>query len=175
MYNYMVQRIKRNMMMWLLPLIILAASTSVGQVKAWEGPGCCGGPGVNYWGGGGGWNQQWAGAGGFDNPYQNGWTHGIADAQYDHQNNLVYNAGPACDSCHTPLYLDGFRHGYNQQWNTYQNTEQNSQQTVNNYINVKNSPGAYILNDRQNNDQNSDQGQSNGPGPGMESTPYQDP
>ena len=157
----------KNRLLLIVPaaaLLMVGLGTLTQNANAWGdwggGPGCCGG--------GGYWNQ---GVGGFDNPYQNGLEHGIADAQYDHQNNLVYNAEPACDSCHTPLYLDGFRHGYDQQWNTYQNTEQNSQQTVNNYINVKISPGAYInLNDRQNNDQNSDQGQSNvGPGP----TPYQ--
>ena len=80
---------------------------------------------------------------------------------------MVYNAEPACDSCHTPLSLDGFRHGYDQQWNTYTSQAQNSQQTVNNYINVKDSPGTYInLNDRQNNDQNQD---VDGAGP----APYQ--
>jgi hypothetical protein len=69
------------------------------------------------------------------------------------------------------LYLEGFHHGYDQQWNTYTSQEQNSQQTVNNYINVKNSPGTYInLNDRQANNQEQDvEGAGAGP------TPYQDP
>jgi len=103
--------------------------------------------------------------GGFDNgqgyqPYNNGYQAGIADAQYDHQNNLVYNPYPAC--CHSQIYSDDFKRGYDEQWNTYQSQEQQTDQHTNIYIN--NSPGAYVST-AQNSNQGQDQSQEQGQGP----------
>ncbi|HYA84637.1 MAG TPA: hypothetical protein VEH06_14495 [Candidatus Bathyarchaeia archaeon] len=93
--------------------------------------------------------------GGFDNgqgyqPYNNGYQAGIADAVYDHNQGLVYNPYPQC--CHSQIYSDDFKRGYDQQWNTYQSQEQQTTQHSNIYIN--NSPGAYV-----NTAQSSNQGQ----------------
>jgi hypothetical protein len=76
---------------------------------------------------GGGWYHQGA--------YQNGHYAGTQDAIYDHENNLVYTDQPSCLSCHSQLYLDGFRHGYDQQWNSYQNQESTQGTSINIYGN----------------------------------------
>lgn len=133
-------------------LLIMAAAPTA---KAWDyGPGNWGGPGggdydgiglghlitglgqnFGLWGGqeGGGWYHQAA--------YQNGYYAGTQDAIYDHQNNLVYTDQPGCLSCHSQLYLDGFRNGYSQQWNSYQNQESTQGTSINiygnnNYVNT---------------------------------------
>jgi hypothetical protein len=86
-------------------------------------------------------------------PYNNGYQAVIADAQYDHENNLVYNPYPQC--CHSEYYQQAFHEGYDHQWDTYQ--VQNSEQRSNIYIN--NSPGAYV-NTEQTSGQNQEQGPS---------------
>jgi hypothetical protein len=55
-------------------------------------------------------------------PYNNGFLAGIADAQYDHKNNLVYNPYPQC--CRSEFYQHAFHEGYDQQWNIYRSQEQ---------------------------------------------------
>ena len=83
---------------------------------------------------------------------------GIEDAAYDHNNNLVYNPYPAC--CHSQIYSDDFKRGYDEQWNTYQSQEQQTDQHTNIYIN--NSPRAYV-NTQQSSNQGQDQSQQQGP------------
>lgn len=105
--------------------------------------------------GNGGWYHQGA--------YQNGYYAGTQDAIYDHEHNLVYTDQPSCLSCHSQLYLDGFKHGYSQEWNSYQ--AQNTDQRVNVYVN--NSPGAEV-----NVGQTSTQGQDGSIGPGGQDGDY---
>src|SRR5215467_3522703 len=118
---------KRILLLSVMPLLLLAAVT---PAKAW------------YWGNGLG----------FGPILGQGYQAGIADAQYDHENNLVYNPYPQC--CHSEYYQQAFHEGYDHQWNTYQ--VQNSEQRSNIYIN--NSPGAYV-NTEQTSGQNQDQQQ----------------
>jgi hypothetical protein len=103
-----------------------------------EGQGCCG-DNYHHWGIGNflqtlqGYQQQGP------RPYDNGYNAGIADAVYDHQNNLVYNPQGQCLTCHSELYWHGFREGYDKQWNSY-NYQANTQGTSiniygnNNYV-----------------------------------------
>jgi len=114
-----------------------------------------------YWNGGEGganyWDQgnTWSGGRGYGpGPYTNGYSAGISDAVYDHDNNLQYNPIGQCLSCHSQVYWDGFHQGYDKQWNIYQSTSQ----STNIYIN--NSPGAYV-----NTDQNSGQSSGSNPNP----------
>jgi hypothetical protein len=94
-----------------IPLILLVIIPHNAFAWGW-------GPGPGGWGAGvGNGNDGWYHQG----AYQNGYYAGIQDAIYDHQNNLVYTDQPSCLSCHSQLYLDGFKHGYDQQWNSYQN------------------------------------------------------
>jgi hypothetical protein len=58
--------------------------------------------------------------------YSNGYRAGIADAVYDHDNNLAYNPVGQCLPCHSEVYWDGFHHGYDTQWNSYQVQTQNT-------------------------------------------------
>jgi hypothetical protein len=109
-----------------------------------------------FWGtgvGNGGWYHQGA--------YQNGYYAGIQDAIYDHENNSVYTDQPSCLSCHSQLYLDGFKHGYDQQWNSYQNQESTQGTSINIYGN----------NNYVNTTQNNEQSQQ---GPGLEANPNSD-
>jgi hypothetical protein len=91
----------------------------------------------------------------------NAYQAGIADAQYDHDQGLVYNPFPQC--CHSELYRHAFQEGYDQQWNTYQSQEQQTDQDTNIYVNGNNN---YI-----NTAQSSNQGQSQEQGQGTGWTP----
>jgi hypothetical protein len=95
---YMIQRIN-NKLMWMLPLIILAAATSgqIGIAKAYWGEGYWGGWNQGAWGGGGGfcgyncggWYQQIRGAG-----YQQGYSESSNSNQYDcSEHGAVFCAG----------------------------------------------------------------------------------
>ena len=81
--------------------------------------------------------------------YENGYSAGIADAVYDHNNDLSYNPVGSCLPCHSEVYWNGFHHGYDTQWNTYQS----SQQTVNNYVTVNGNGNEVYLNQRQDSNQ----------------------
>lgn len=145
-----------------------ALTTTTNQAKAWDGGlGNCGfGCGYHHnWGGGGcengngcgdngggignllgGFQNLWSGCGygcgnGGGGYYNVGYQEGTQDAIYDHQNNLAYSDQPSCISCHSQVYLDGFKHAYDQQWNSYQvqNTEQKTVVNINgnnNYVNI---------------------------------------
>jgi hypothetical protein len=96
--------------------------------------------------------HHWLGS--FDNgqSYQGGigcgaYCQGERDAQYDHQNNLVYNPYPQC--CHSEFYQHAFHQGYDDRWNSFQSQE-SSQGTS---INVENSPGAYVVSNQYSNQQ----------------------
>ena len=127
----------------LAALPLLTSLTITNQALAWGGDGywghwneggsCCGDPGIG----------------------SDGYSAGIADAVYDHQNGLTYNPIGNCLSCHSADYWNNFRQGYQHQWDTYQNT----QQTINNYVTV-NGNGNDV---RLNNGQSSDQLGSSGP------------
>ena len=132
-----------------IPLILLLIPHNA---FAWDFGPWFGGQGFHHWG----FNN---------NGYQAGcgaYCQGQQDAQYDHENNLVYNPTPQC--CHSELYNDDFKRGYDQQWNTYQSQEQQTDQHANIYIN--NSPGAYV-----NTAQSSNQGQDQSSGQGPSWTP----
>jgi len=61
--------------------------------------------------------------------YDNGWSAGLQDAIYDHDNSLQYNPVGSCLPCHTEIYWHGFHAGYDKQWNSYTtNTEQTTNQ-----------------------------------------------
>jgi hypothetical protein len=131
-----------------IPLLSLTALTTTNQALAWGGDG--------YWGH---WNEGGSccdGGIGSD-----GYNDGIADAVYDHQNNLLYNPIGKCSPCHSQDYWNNFRQGYEHQWNTYQSTHQ----TVNNYVTVNGDGNDVNINNRQNSDQsvlNEQQPQSEG-------------
>ena len=72
---------------------------------------------------------------------------GERDAIYDHTQGLVYNPTPAC--CHSEYYQQAFHQGYDDKWNSFQSQE-SSQGTS---INVKNSPGAYVVSNQYSNQQ----------------------
>jgi hypothetical protein len=130
----------------LVPLVILLAVPHSQSAFAWDFGSLFNGfqgqgqdQGLHHWG--------------FNNYGQSGcgaYCQGEQDAQYDHTQGLVYNPYPQC--CHSQIYNDDFRKGYDQQWNTYQSQEQQTDQRSNIYIN--NSPGAYV-----NTAQSSNQGQ----------------
>jgi hypothetical protein len=115
-----------------LLLLGLTASTA-NQAFAWGSDG--------YWGH---WNESGSCCGdtgiGSD-----GYNAGIADAVYDHQNNLVYNPIGNCLPCHSQDYWNNFRQGYEHQWDTYQSTHQ----TVNNYVTVNGNGNDVNINNRQ--------------------------
>lgn len=118
---------------------------------------------IGLWGGNGGGGscegcgQGQGGEGGY---YNVGYQAGIQDAIYDHQNNLVYTGQPSCLSCHSQLYLDGFRKGYDTQWNSYQNQESTQGTSMNIYDNNN------YVNTAQNNEQN-----QQGPNPNSDFNP----
>ena len=102
--------------MWMPPLIILVAATSVGttQARGWDGP--CG-------------TSIGCGA----------YCAGQTDAVYDHENKIGYQPYGSCLPCHSQDYWSSFRQGYDQQWNTYQgqSTDQGSSINIygnNNYV-----------------------------------------
>jgi hypothetical protein len=80
----------------------------------------------------------WDGGGGYfyPQPYSNGYSAGIADAAYDHDNNLQYNPVGQCLPCHSSLYWNGFRQGYDNQWNTYTSQDQQQKSTQGATINI---------------------------------------
>src|SRR5262245_4520803 len=109
-----------------LPLLGLTAfaNTTTNHVLAW-----------GYWHGGRAspcCNQGWNGEGsccGDDGGSQccsqgdqgtDAYNAGIADAVYDHQNNLSYHPSGNCLPCHSQEYWNNFREGYEHQWNIYQ-------------------------------------------------------
>jgi hypothetical protein len=104
------------------PVVLVLLMASVAQIQsvyAWDG---CGG-GYFY-------PQQ-------PGPYSNGYSAGIADAVYDHDNNLAYNPVGQCLSCHSQVYWDGFHKGYDQQWSSYTvNTTQEQSSTQGASINI---------------------------------------
>jgi hypothetical protein len=102
------------------PVVLVLLTAGVAQIQS-----------VYAWDGGGGGGGYF-----YPQPYSNGYSAGIADAVYDHDNNLAYNPVGQCLSCHSQVYWDGFHHGYDTQWNSYQVQTQNTDQRVNNYINV---------------------------------------
>jgi hypothetical protein len=133
----------------LAALPLLTALTTTNHALAWGGDG--------YWGH---WNEGGSCCDGDQgNPCcrdtqligSDGYNAGIADAVYDHQNNLVYNPIGKCLSCHSQDYWNNFRQGYEHQWNTYLNTHQ----TVNNYVTVNGNGNDVNINNRQNSDQSS--------------------
>jgi hypothetical protein len=120
------------------PLLLLGVAGVTSQAFAW-----------GYWNDGGGGGGDYWGHGGYENSflqnfypqpgpgaYENGYSAGISDAVYDHDNGLVYNPVGQCLPCHSQVYWDGFHHGYDTQWNSYQVQTQNTDQRVNNYIQV---------------------------------------
>jgi len=160
--------------MAVIPVGLLLLGLTVNQAFAWgpwngdggTGGGCCGPAeeGFHHWGDLGEgyhhWNQDGCCEGhwGIGNllqslgsyqqsgPYDNGYNAGIADAIYDHTNNLVYNPVGQCLPCHSEIYWNGFHHGYDKQWNTY--TEQSVSQgtSINiygnhNFVNVAQDSG----------------------------------
>jgi hypothetical protein len=145
--------------LFLAPLLLLTAIPAAQGAHAQE------------WGYYGGWdcghcwngcNDDFSGSSDFgisSSSFQSGLNHGIADAQYDHANNLNYNNDGQC--CHTPAYWNGFHQGYDREWNNYAS----SHQTVNNYVTINGNGNEVYLNDRQNSDQNQGPVQNyNGPG-----------
>ena len=71
------------------------------------------------------WGEDWGSYGGYPQvgpgTYENGYSAGISDTIYDHDNSLAYNPVGNCLPCHSQVYRDGFHHGT--QWNTYQSTQ----------------------------------------------------
>jgi hypothetical protein len=127
--------IKYKIMIASFPLLLLGVGVGpTNHALAW-----------GYWNDGGGEGEYW-GHGGYENSYfypqpgpggySNGYSAGIADAVYDHDNNLAYNPVGQCLPCHSQVYWDGFHQGYDTQWNSYQVQTQNTDQRVNNYIQV---------------------------------------
>jgi hypothetical protein len=86
---------------------------------------------VYAWDGGGGGGGYF-----YPQPYSNGYSAGIADAVYDHDNNLQYNPVGQCLPCHSPQYWQNFREGYDQQWNTYTSQTQEQKSTQGASINI---------------------------------------
>jgi hypothetical protein len=84
-------------------------------------------------------------------PYSSGYSAGVGDVIYDHDNNLQYNPIGQCLSCHSELYWNGFHEGYDKQWNSY------------NYQLTREQVSIYGNNNYVNTDQNS--GQSSSPSP----------
>jgi len=128
-------------MLTTLSLLGLTALTTTNQAFAWgyRGSPCC---------------DQTLGSPCCDNQGQGGYNAGLADAVYDHNNNLQYNPVGNCLSCHSQDYWNNFKQGYDTQWKTYQS----SQQTVNNYVTVNGDGNDVNINNRQNSDQLSHQG-----------------
>jgi hypothetical protein len=115
----------------LLGLAVVTTTTS--QVLAlgyWNGEG------GDYWGHGVGYEnnylQQQPGPG----AYSNGYSAGIADAVYDHDNNLAYNPIGQCVLCHSQDYWDNFKQGYDQQWSSYTSQSQEQSSTQGASINI---------------------------------------
>ena len=109
---------RHNIMMAVIPSVLLGSGlTATARNHAWG----------EDWGSYGGYPRAGPGA------YSLGYSGGISDAVYDHDNSLAYNPVGNCLPCHSQIYWNGFHHGYDTQWNTYQST----QQTVNNYVTVK--------------------------------------
>jgi hypothetical protein len=87
----------------LAALPLLTALTITNQALAWGGDG--------YWGH---WNE--GGSCCVDTGIgSEGYNAGMADAVYDHQNNLVYNPIGNCLPCHSQDYWNNFRQGYEHQ------------------------------------------------------------
>jgi len=135
-----------------IPLVfLLAVPHSLQSAFAWD---------FDSWLGGLGFHHS-----GFNNYGQIGcgaYCQGERDAIYDHDQGLVYNPYPQC--CHSQIYNDDFRKGYDQQWNTYQSQEQ--QTTLHSNIYINNSPGAYVSTAQSS---NQGQDQSSGQGPSWSS------
>jgi hypothetical protein len=131
----------------ILAALPLLTTLTTNQALAWGG---------GYWGhwneGGSCCGDTWIGS--------DGYNAGIADAVYDHQNNLVYNPIGNCLPCHSQDYWNNFHQGYQHQWDTYQSTHQ----TVNNYVTVNGNGNDVNINNRENSDQslNEQQPQSEG-------------
>jgi len=114
-------------------LLLAAAAATIfanttNQAFAW-------GPDLANWDGGNGdsdRNGENIGIGEPPGPqsYDNGWSAGLQDAVYDHDNSLQYNPVGSCLPCHSGLFWQGFKAGYDKQWNTYTttNTEQTTSQ-----------------------------------------------
>jgi len=116
-----------------LPLLLLLGLAAVGGTAATTNQAfACGF--ANWNGGGGSSGSGRDGEGiGLGQPlgtgsYDNGYYAGTQDAIYDHNNNLVYNPVGERLTCHSQVYWDGFRGGYDKQWNSY-NYQSNSQDT----------------------------------------------
>jgi hypothetical protein len=106
---------KYKIMIVALPLLLLGVATT-NQAFAWDG--------------------DWGSYGEYPQPYSNGYSAGIADAVYDHDNNLQYNPVGQCLSCHSEIYWDGFHHGYDTQWNTYTSQDQTQSSTQGASVNI---------------------------------------
>jgi len=119
----------------LAALPLLTTPLALGGDGYWdhwnEGGSCCGDPGIG----------------------SDGYKAGIADAVYDHQNNLSYHPLGNCLPCHSQEYWNNFREGYQHQWDTYQSTHQ----TVNNYVTVNGNGNDVNINNHQSSDQLSSQ------------------
>jgi hypothetical protein len=60
-----------------------------------------------------------------------GYNAGIADAVYDHQNNLAFNPVGSCIPCHGQDYWNNFRSGYDDKWNSFQSQDSNQMTKIN--------------------------------------------
>jgi hypothetical protein len=105
-----------------VPIVLLLIGTTTASAFAW-GDGGWGG--YHHWGH---WNQGYDYAQDQDQQ-SNGYNVGIADAIYDHDNNLAYNPVGQCLQCHSQEYWDNFKQGYDSQWSSYTSTEQTQSST----------------------------------------------
>ncbi len=79
----------------------------------------------------------------------NGYQAGVSDAIYDYQNGGVYNPVGSCLPCHSQDYWNDFHQGYDHQWGSYQSQDS----TQGTWVNVINSPGAYVSTNQESNQQ----------------------
>jgi hypothetical protein len=79
-----------------------------------------------------------------------GFSDGVSDAVYDHQNNLAYNPIGSCIPCHSEDYWNNFRSGYDDKWNSFQSQDSNQMTKIN--INGNNN---YVTTNQESNQQQS--------------------
>ena len=126
----------------MLAVIPLLGLTAFGKNTAlawdgqeWNGLGCGDGCGFHHWNFGGGCCDNQGGCCGIhqngpccgDNVQTNsccdqgteGFSDGVSDAVYDHQNNLAYNPIGSCIPCHSQDYWNNFHQGYDDKWNSF--------------------------------------------------------
>jgi hypothetical protein len=79
-----------------------------------------------------------------------GFSDGVSDAVYDHQNNLAYNPIGSCIPCHSQDYWNNFHQGYDDKWNSFQSQDSNQMTKIN--INGNNN---YVTTNQESNQQQS--------------------